>query len=69
MMDSAEFSDGSYGFAPSTTTSRFPSEDWVSQARGLSIDNTAPYDSRSTNPPLENLGFQSGDMDIISGKP
>ena len=68
-MDSAEFSDGSYGFAPSVTTSRFPSEDWVSQARGLSIDNATPYDSRSTNPSLENLGSQSGDVDMVSSNP
>ncbi|KAF6764793.1 hypothetical protein DFP72DRAFT_322899 [Ephemerocybe angulata] len=63
-MDSADFSDSSFGVLHSASSSRFPSEDWVRQANGLSIGNATPYESRSTNSSIENLRAQSGDVDM-----
>ena len=65
-MDSADFSDSSFGLLHSNPSSRFPSEDWVRQARGLSIGHTTPYESRSTNSSFEHLEMQSGDVDMVS---
>lgn len=67
-MDSADFSDGSFGVVHSASSSRFPSEDWVRQANGLSIGNATPYESRSTNSSIENLRAQSGDVDMMDSE-
>ncbi|EAU88223.1 hypothetical protein CC1G_03895 [Coprinopsis cinerea okayama7 len=52
----------SYG-APSAGTSRYPSEDWVKQAGGLSIDSPMFRQSVSANSSYEHLGA-SGDVDM-----
>ena len=64
-MDSADFSDSSFGVVASSSHSRFPSEDWVREARGLSINNRTPYESRSINSSFENLGGSLGDIDMV----
>lgn len=69
-MDSGDFSDSSYGMQESVPSSRYPSEDWVRQTNGLSIDiTTTPDESKSSNLPYEHsgLGAHSGDVDMVSG--
>lgn len=67
-MDSGDFSDSSYGMQESVPSSRYPSEDWVRQTNGLSIDiTTTPDESKSSNLPYEHsgLGAHSGDVDMM----
>ncbi|TFK27401.1 hypothetical protein FA15DRAFT_685924 [Coprinopsis marcescibilis] len=62
--DRAEDSPCSSHGVPSRTTSRFPSEDWVKQAGGLSIESPMFHGSRSANSSSENVAH-TADVDMV----